>query len=212
MISKKYKEKTNQKYKHKIGRERSLLISYFKPSSYAKTINDIDIKAIKASGIKLIICDLDNTLVPHYRKYPSKENVEFIQNIKDEGITFGIISNNFKKRVDTFVKALKIVDFSIYKAWKPFPWKIKKLLKSSPEFKKLKKSEIIIIGDQMIMDTLVANIIGCSSILVRPVLSSVETNNRFLNWLENKIFQKLSREMINDIQNLMFNSEDDKPL
>jgi predicted HAD superfamily phosphohydrolase YqeG len=58
-----------------------------------------------------MICDLDNTLVPHYTKFPNKDVHEFINKVQNSGIEFVLMSNNIKKRVSIFAKKAGITKF-----------------------------------------------------------------------------------------------------
>lgn len=51
-------------------------------------------------------------------------------------------------------------------------------------------------GDQIVMDILVANRLKCESILVQPLVSSDYKMNRFNLFLENRIYKSLERNNI----------------
>lgn len=171
----------------------SFFIDYFKPSTYVNSILDIDLEELKNQGIKLIICDLDNTLVPHFRKFPTNSSIKFIEDVKKHQFKFVIISNNSEKRVKFFAEKLGIKEDYIANAKKPFPKKTKKFLEEKFEGK-YKNSEIVIIGDMIITDIFVANILRINSILVPPLLEPEKFMNKILSFTEKKVFKKLSRE------------------
>ena len=54
------------------------MIELYKPDMYKKDIYSIDYKKLKSYGIKCILFDLDNTLVPYYRKKPPRKLKDFI--------------------------------------------------------------------------------------------------------------------------------------
>lgn len=171
----------------------SFFIDYFKPSTYVNSILDIDLDELKNQGIKLIICDLDNTLVPHFRKFPTNSSIKFIESVKNHQFEFVIISNNTEKRVKFFAEKLGVKEDYIANAKKPFPKKTKKFLEE--KFKgKYKNSEIVIIGDMIITDIFVANILRINSILVPPLLEPEKFMNKILSFTEKKVFKRLSRE------------------
>lgn len=165
-----------------------LFVNFLKPSVYSKKIEDIDIKALKEQGIKMIICDLDNTLVPHFTKFPTKAAIKFVSDAKKENIDFIILSNNKNKRVSFFAEKLNVKNF-IGNAKKPFPFAMKKAIKESG----YEPREIVMIGDLILTDILVANIIGTESILVSPLLDSNFALNSIIKWMENKVFERLSK-------------------
>lgn len=171
----------------------SLFINYFKPSTYVNSILDIDLDELKNQGIKLIICDLDNTLVPHFRKFPTNSSIKFLENIKKYDFKFVIISNNSEKRVKFFAEKLGIKEDYIANAKKPFPRKTKRFIEEKFNGK-YRNSEIVVIGDMIITDIFVANILRINSILVHPLFEPEKFVNRILSFTEKKVFKKLSRE------------------
>ncbi len=174
------------------------LLNYFKPSLFVKSINDIDIDSFRQQGFRLVICDLDNTLEPHFTRLPTKKVFEFINTIQKQGILFVIASNNSKKRVQEFCKYLN-VDY-IYSAFKPLIYKIKKILKKY----NINIEDVIIIGDQVITDIWAANRLHCKSILTLPIVDSLDTKTNFLmNMLNKYIYKNLQN-------NNMLNNIDDK--
>ncbi|MDE5953048.1 MAG: HAD hydrolase family protein, partial [Malacoplasma sp.] len=82
-------------------------LNYLRPNIFVRDVSEINLHALKMSGTKLIVCDLDNTLVPYFSMYPNKFVFDFINSAKEEGFEILIASNNTKKRVSTFVKKLQ---------------------------------------------------------------------------------------------------------
>jgi HAD superfamily phosphatase (TIGR01668 family) len=142
-----------------------LALNYFKPSIYISHFSKVEPVLLKKQGIKVFICDLDNTLVPHYNKFPNKEVIDFITSVQDEGIKFILVSNNTNKRVKFFSEKTNVDGF-YGNAKKPFPGVIKKIIKDN----NVKNSEVIIMGDMLITDILVANFAKIESILVQPII------------------------------------------
>lgn len=188
------KEQKNKKTNKELQDRSSFLIgffvNYFKPSAFLPSISKIDLSMLKNQGIKLIICDLDNTLVPHYTKFPTQNIIKFVEEIKEKEFEFIIISNNTKKRVSSFSEKLNLSEF-IWNAKKPFPFSIKKTINKLG----VKPQETVVIGDMIITDILAANLSHTQSILIQPLIELNQTNNnRFSKWIENKIFKTLSNE------------------
>jgi predicted HAD superfamily phosphohydrolase YqeG len=102
---------------------------------------------LRKSNCKLLICDLDNTLSPHFTRLPNRRVLKFREDFKKNGITFVIASNNSKKRVSGYTKLLK-PDAIISFAMKPLKFKIQKLMKRM----NFKPEETVIMGDQFVTD------------------------------------------------------------
>lgn len=168
-------------------------INYFRPNVFVKSISDINVTTLKRSGIKYVFCDLDNTLVPHFTALPSKETIKFAKEIRDNGIKFIIVSNNSKKRVEKFCERIDVDDF-IYLANKPFIYKIKKMLKKHS----IASKDVLMIGDQFIIDILMANRMGFKSILVLPFVDSIRHNfnNIIISLLEKWIYRYIAHSNI----------------
>ncbi|MDR3257546.1 MAG: YqeG family HAD IIIA-type phosphatase [Mycoplasmataceae bacterium] len=172
-----------QKYKRK-----SNWLNYFRPTIFIKSFNDINIFSLKKIGIKMIICDLDNTLAPHFSRLPTKRVIDFCKKIRDHGIKLVIVSNNNKKRVNAYVSKLQI-DGAIASAKKPLKRKIVKLMNQY----NMQPNEVIFIGDQFITDIWVANRIGSKSVLVLPLIeqSSDQSSNWIIRLLDRFVYKKL---------------------
>ena len=122
-------------------------LNFIKPSAYIESVKDIDLNTLKQQGKKLIICDLDNTLVPHFTKYPTKLAFDFVERAKEAGLIFVLFSNNTSKRVSFFAEKLGVERF-IAGAKKPFPFKLRKAMEELG----ITPKETVLIGDMIIMD------------------------------------------------------------
>lgn len=173
----------------------TLWLNYLRPNIFVRDISKIDIFSLKLNGVKLIICDLDNTLVPHFNKFPNKFVYDFISNVKNEGLKIIIASNNTKKRVEKFVNKLNEtiqIDGYLWNCKKPFKHKIKKFLKDNNFY----ASDAVIVGDQFITDIWLANRLKTKSILVLPMVDpNRNASYNFLQkFLERFIYKKLQLE------------------
>ena len=171
--------------------KRSNLISnYFKPSIYIRSFKSIDIGQLKLQGIKLFICDLDNTLVPHYVKFPTRDVSTFVRKIKDAGIEFILTSSSDKNRTSIFGDKLNVEWHAGLR--KPFTRVLNKIIKRHG----VKNNEVIYMGDQMLVDIFLANRLKIDSILVNPIVSTNEKFNPFQEFMEKQIYKRLERKNI----------------
>lgn len=73
---------------------------------------------LKKDKIKLLLCDLDNTLTERLSKIPADTLAGWIKACQDAGVEIVVISNNvFKKRVQGFCEPYKIR--CVWRAKKP---------------------------------------------------------------------------------------------
>ena len=164
----------------------------FIPSLYVNTIFDIDYTKLYEKGIRLILTDLDNTMISYKEAKPNVRLLEYIQKRKEEGFEVIIVSNNsHKKRVSSFAREMDIdyVNFAL----KPLKCGYKKAMRKAS--KKYKKSEIMAIGDQLMTDIFAANRCGFYSVLVKACDRKTEIfTTRFNRRLEKHVLNKLKKK------------------
>ena len=177
----------NRKSSAPVSKKR-LLTTFFQPDVCVSSLNEIDLLRLKAFKIKSIICDLDNTLVPHYKILPDRLALKFLNDCKKYQFNLVIMSNNREERVKKFATFAKI-DRYVSTTWKPLTFKVKKAIKKYH----INLNETIIIGDQIITDILLANFLNIKSILVTPVVNVDYKVNFITKMLEEKIYARLQR-------------------
>jgi len=151
----------------------------FIPKQKADTIYDLDPAGLKEKGIKALILDLDDTLLPKTSSDITPKLYAFIENLKSQGFTICISSNNrFPKRVEFIAKTLDLPHFSL--ALKPLPAPFAKAL----EILGSKKEETAIIGDQLFTDILGGNLFGIYTILVKPITKETFVLRQWMRDLE----------------------------
>ena len=155
------------------------------PDIYAKSIYDIDYDNLISRGIKCVLFDLDNTLVPPRAKSVSRKLADFMKQVKKLNIHFVIYSNSRKKRVSDIAQKLDLEYFHLVR--KPYRGKIDKIIKKY----EYNQSEIAIVGDQLLTDVLFGNKIGITTILVNPLSLNDKFFTKFNRMRERKIYKKL---------------------
>lgn len=159
----------------------------FLPDKYYKSIYDVNYRKLKADGIKCVLFDLDNTIVPPNVKKPDKKIRDLFDNIKELDMKIIIMSNSNKKRLTPFKNEL-VVDCSA-SSFKPSKTKFLKILKEY----KFDLSETAIIGDQLLTDIFGGNRIGITTVLVNPISKNDITVTKFNRKLEKIIEKKLNK-------------------
>lgn len=172
-------------------KKKNLFSQYFKPSLYLRSYSYINLNSLKNSGIKVIICDLDNTLVPHFKRLPTRDNINWIDKIQKNGMSFVIVSNNTTARVKTFCEKAGVTEY--YPAAKK---PSRKIIDTIMKKHNVTNKEIIIIGDQVVTDVWVANRVHCESVLVQPLVSTDETMSKFNKILERFVYSRLEKNNI----------------
>lgn len=128
------------------------------------SIFDMDLSALKAVGITLLLADLDNTLVPYGVPVATDEVRAWNEALKAEGITLFVLSNNrHADRPRIFCEDLGIP--FIGHAGKP---KTAGFIKAMEQMSAT-AAQTAIVGDQIFTDTLGGNRAGVFTILVKPI-------------------------------------------
>lgn len=146
-----------------------------------ESIYDIDYKALKKEGIKALVFDLDNTIASYEENKPSKEAIALIEKLKKDFDVY-ILSNNWSKRVKHFGNIFNVKAFSM--GLKPLTHKLKRIQRE----KGYQKSEMLMIGDQLLTDIFGAKRFKIKAIYVHPI-SKKEPFTTKVNRLLEKLFK-----------------------
>ncbi len=158
-----------------------------RPSEIVGDIKEIDFGNLKAMGITALILDIDDTLIPREVNdiYPSV--FEWVMARKEEGFRLCLTSNNrHPVRVRYIGETLGIP--SIHQSFKPLPfafWRSLELLKARPE-------ETAMIGDQLFMDILGANLLRIRSVFIHHKKEETFFLRSWMRSLEEWLLPKLA--------------------
>ena len=164
------------------------MLKLFLPDLYIKDYKDLKIDYLRNKGIKMLICDIDNTLVPFDQHYPDDGVFAFIEDLKKNDIIHVLISNNKTFRVKEFAKVL---NFSYYPS-------VKKQLKITyrkvlNDFQ-IYKGEVATLGDQLLTDVLGSKRIGLLTILAKPLVTRDINYTKINRFIERYVYQLLERK------------------
>ena len=110
---------------------------------------------LKRERVKLLLCDLDNTLRLHSEKEPADELAEWVADLTASGIKIAVVSNNGRKRMmQRFCKPLGIPCF--WWARKPVSTKLTEAMKSQG----FEPIDTAMLGDKWSTDVLAARFAG----------------------------------------------------
>lgn len=138
------------------------MLKTFYPDQYVASTYVIDFEGLYKEGVRGLIFDIDNTLVPHGA--PADERaIKLFERLKNIGFRCCLISNNKEPRVAMFNEPIQ-VDY-VYDAHKPSTKNYKKAM----EIMGTDRSDTVFIGDQLFTDVWGAKRTGIQSILVKPI-------------------------------------------
>lgn len=156
----------------------------FQPNYYVSNYQHISIPRLKKAGIKLLLCDVDNTLVASHDPDGNQKVVDFVSQMQASGIAVAIVSNARKSRIVRFSKHLGI-DEVYWLSLKPFGFNIKKAMKKHG----VTSSQTAIIGDQLFTDMLGGNLAGIYTILTHPISVRDKGWTKVNRKIENMVFR-----------------------
>ena len=157
------------------------------PDLYKKSIYVIDYNKLKNNGIKCLLFDLDNTIVPYNEKVPPKKVIDLFKKLKEIGFKVIIFSNSGKRRLKIFKETLEVD--CCPRACKPSTKKFIKVMKELS----FNESEVAIIGDQIMTDILGGNLTGITTILINPISKNDIIFTKINRLRERRVIRKLSK-------------------
>ena len=135
---------------------------WLRPDAEAESIYAIDPAALRARGIRGVILDLDNTIVPWGTWDVPAALAPWIAAAHAVDLRLCIVSNNAGARVTHIAAALDLP--VVTGAWKPRRWALRRALSimgTAP-------GATALVGDQVFTDILGGNRLGLHTILVHP--------------------------------------------
>lgn len=126
-------------------------------------VTDIPVAFLKKEQIEALVLDIDNTLTTHDNPQPADGVLQWLEDVKNAGISMLVVSNNKPHRVKPFADMLNL-EF-IANGAKPLTKGINAAVKKMGKAKK----HTAAIGDQIFTDVLGANLAGIKMIYVKPI-------------------------------------------
>ena len=126
-------------------------MSIFRADKNFERFEDVTPKLLKDEKVKLLLCDLDNTLRLHSEKEPADELADWIEECRDAGVLIVIISNNGRKKMmQKFCEPIQVP--CVWWAKKPMSTKLTETMKNY----NFKPEETVMLGDKWSTDVLAA--------------------------------------------------------
>lgn len=164
------------------------MINKFFPTQWIKSVYDIDYEKLYNDGIRGLIFDIDNTLVPYFIKESDEKIIQLFTDLKEHGFKISLVSNGKKDRVIKFNENLKL--YAIHRASKPRT----KNLKKAMDVMETGKDSTVMIGDQVFTDVWAGNRLGIQTILVDPISEKDELITWVKRGVEGRILKKYTKK------------------
>lgn len=149
------------------------------PWKVTDSIYDLTGESLQAAGLRLLLADLDNTLIPYDRKEPDEALRRWLTDLNAHGVALFLLSNSRKAtRAPNFARAFGI-DYLCH-AGKPKVGGYRTAMERCG----VTAGECAMVGDQIFTDILGANRAGVRSILVKPISLSGNPGRYLRYWAE----------------------------
>jgi HAD superfamily phosphatase (TIGR01668 family) len=153
-------------------------MSLLTPDIYLEHVRCIDAAGLRSAGVKALILDADNTLLPRTTDVPAPEMCTWVRGLLDEGFRLTIVSNNWHDRVVNLADMLGIP--LVGKAMKPLVHGFLIACKRMD----VPSHEVLVVGDQLFTDVLGAHLAGLRVALVPPLAEKDLPHTLFMRRFE----------------------------
>ncbi len=156
-------------------------VDRFRADAHADTLPEVSLDALAGQGVRGIVVDLDNTVCAYHRPELAPGVAEWVAAARARGFALVMVSNNFTERVSAVGAQLGIA--VVPNALKPLPFAFLRALRllGTP------RRDTVVIGDQLFTDVLGAKLVGCRTILTKPLVETDFPLTRVLRFLERTI-------------------------
>ncbi len=165
---------------------REAAANLFTPKERLESIYDVNFAYLQKKGIKGLILDIENTVLPPLTTAISLKCIQWFEKLKGYGFKACLVSNDINsKRISALGKALNLP--VVHFAMKPFPWALEH---AAYDILRLHPKDVAVIGDTLLTDILPGNIVSSHTILVEPI---AEQNDPMSQWIVRRAGNAIAR-------------------
>ena len=155
---------------------------FLEPDRYFARISRIDIERdLLALGYRYVLLDVDNTILTRDTHEVPRDVGAWLARARDAGIAFCLVSNNWHEGVYRLARRLSLP--IVAKAVKPLPPAFLIALKKL----EAKRSETVVVGDQLVTDVMGAHLLGMKAYLLAPLVEQDLPHTLLLRNVEHAI-------------------------
>lgn len=163
------------------------VLDLFRPRLWLAAITDVDPEQLRARGIRGIVLDFDNTLVPYGSKTVPEEIRGWVQRVRAAGFPLVLVTNNRTRRTRELAESLTV---PIAPGWaKPTT----SMFRRAMEMMGTTPAQTALVGDQLLTDILGGNRLGLFTILVTPLEGREFPTTRLINRTIERLLLRLLR-------------------
>lgn len=163
-------------------------MSLLRPDDVIDHVTQITPEFLAARGLRGLLLDLDNTLVPYGSYDEVGEMVRWAAELRGAGIRLYLLSNATGRRAAFWLSRLGFAGVGM--AGKPNPRAYRRALSTLD----LAPAQVAMVGDQLFTDVLGGNLAGLHTVLVRPLASNALPHTRAARTLERAVLKRYGHE------------------
>lgn len=157
------------------------------PHYDVESVCEIDLAALKRDGVKAVLLDVDNTILPHGSSECSLTIEEWVRALPSLGFSVAFVSNNWHG--DIHERVARFEHGVTAKAMKPMARGFRLAARALG----VTTAECAVVGDQIFTDVIGGNLAGAKTVLVRPLSSNDLPHTVVLRRIERRIMARRRR-------------------
>jgi len=165
-------------------------MSLLRPHDVIDDIMLITPEFLARRGLRGLLLDLDNTLVPYgsYEEAAAAGMFRWARDLRDSGTLLYLLSNATGRRAAFWLERLGFSGVGL--AGKPHPRAYRRALAELA----LPAHQVGMVGDQLFTDVLGGNLSGMHTILVRPIINNSLPHTRLARQLERAVLRRYGHD------------------
>ncbi|GGK24664.1 haloacid dehalogenase [Deinococcus malanensis] len=163
-------------------------MSLLRPNDVIDHITQITPEFLAARGLRGLLLDLDNTLVPYGSYDEVHDMVRWASELRQAGIRLYLLSNATGRRAAFWLDKLGFAGVGM--AGKPNPRAYRRALTQL----QLPPTQVGMVGDQLFTDVLGGNLCGLHTVLVRPLIDNALPHTRAARTLERAVLRRYGHD------------------
>ncbi|MFC4452297.1 YqeG family HAD IIIA-type phosphatase [Deinococcus sonorensis] len=163
-------------------------MSLLRPRVILPDVYSITPEFMEQHGLKGLLLDLDNTLIPYGSYEERHEVMTWAADLRRGGYRLYLLSNATRERAAFWLERLGFEGVGM--AAKPFPGHYRRGL----QVMDLPARQVAMVGDQLFTDVLGGNLNGMFTIMVRPISDNALPHTRVTRRLERIVLKRYGHD------------------
>jgi uncharacterized protein len=163
-------------------------VSLLRPGVVLPHIWDITPHFMDGHGLRGLLLDLDNTLIPYGSYDERREVTQWARELLAQGYLLHLLSNATRERGRIWAERLGLPGGGL--SGKPFQQGYRAALGSMG----LRAPQVGMVGDQLFTDVLGGNLAGMFTILVTPIADNALPHTRLARQLERQVLKRYGHD------------------